>query len=396
MNDIIRYYRTDIADDLDSSLLISGICPKMKSKLFSYQLRSASRAGHTAIVIDFGRTGDFNSFLADCGYPHSKRFTAGKDNYAYSFRAENLSVRSAISNLRSYASGLGYSREVCSQMTAFLHLISKLEADDGRSRTVGQLLNRFSNQEKLEIVLEAQVRNRKISMTEGKEIIQKYLEYVSSGVTADCLLDELDFIMTPDNSRGSFSLSDMRPGEAAVLCSSDNNTDDLNDHMSLMWTADIIKLADMNMPLLIGINAGHHSQIERMYKLTETLCERPNVRFFYSTYDLFSGTDEERAKAFAKLFRYDLFSSHSNDSAVKISSMFHDYWVTQYNHADAHNKRLMGESLIDKFLGTDHTETITTALFKEKIIPAEQIVKMPPDEFIVYDTVLNSVRTAYA
>ena len=396
MNNIISYYRTDSFDSLDGSLLISGICPGIKSRLFSYQLGAACRSGYAAIIIDFGKTGDFNSFLAGCGYTAPKSFTAGKDNYADILRAEGRSVREAISSLRSYASRLGYNHEVCSQMTAFLNLISKLETADDRSRTAGQLLNRFSSQEKLELVLEKQVRNGLISVDEARDIIQKYLEYVSAGVTADHLIDELDFLMTPDDSPNSFSLSDMRPGEAAVLCASGNNTDDLNDHMSLMWTADIIKLAERNTPLIIGINAGHHPQTERMYELTETLCERPNVRLLYSTYDLFAGADEERTKAFAKLFRYDLFGSHSNDSAVKISSMFPDQWTTLCSRSDAHNKRILGENLIDRFFGTDHTETITTSLFKEKIIPAETIVNLMPEEFIVYDTIRNSVRTAYA
>jgi hypothetical protein len=54
----------------------------------------------------------------------------------------------------------------------------------------------------------------------------------------------------------------------------------------------------------------------------------------------------------------------------------------------------MGESLIDKMLGTDHTMTVSTSLIKESIIPAYSIVGLTDYEFIIFDTLTNEVQSA--
>ncbi len=147
-------------------------------------------------------------------------------------------------------------------------------------------------------------------------------------------------------------------------------------------------------PLFIVIIAGHHPQIDRMYELVETVSHKSNVKLLYSSYDIFSGISVDRAKAFSKLFHYDIYGRHANDSAQAISSMFSEQWLTQFNYADAYNQRIMGESLIDTMLGTAKTMTISTSLVKESIIPAYSIVGLTDYEFIIYDTIINKVQSA--
>ena len=382
----IQYYRPNHVSLDDNTVLISGQCARIKALYLAEQLRQAAKERCKAVVIDFGRTGNFSSILDSCGFHSQQSFVTGRDNYA----PKETPIREAVSNLRTHARRLKYEHSSYAQMTAFLSFLMNL--DSGNCRSIQQLLRKFSNQEKLEKVLLALVRNRTITGQEAEDNIQIYLEYAASGVTADTLLSELNFILKPNIGADAFSLSEIRQGEAAILYASENNSTDLNDYMARLWTSDLINMSDSDS-IFIVINAGHHPQIDRMYELVETTSHKPNVRLFYSSYDIFSGVSIDRAKAFSKLFRYDIYGRHANDSAQAISSMFSEQWLTQFNYADAHNQRIMGESLIDKMLGTDHTMTVSTSLIKESIIPAYSIVGLTDYEFIIFDTLTNEVQS---
>ena len=383
----IQYYRPNNVSLDGNTLLISGQCAQIKAIYLAEQLKQAAGRGCKAVVIDFGRTGNFSGILDSCGFHSQHTFVAGRDNYT----PNETPIREAILNLRTHARRLGYEHSSYAQMTAFLSFLMNL--DPGNCSSIQQLLRKFSNQEKLENVLLSLVRNRSITCQEAEDNIQIYLEYAASGITADTLLSELEFILKPDIGMNAFSLSELRQGEVAVLYASENNSTDLNDYMARLWTSDLIYMSD-NDPLFIVINAGHHPQIDRMYELVETVSHKPNVSIFYSTYDIFSGVSADRAKAFSKLFRYDIYGRHTNDSAQAISSMFSEQWLTQFNYTDARNQRIMGESLIDKLLGTDRTMTVSTSLIKESIIPAYSIVGLTDYEFIIFDTLTNEVRSA--
>lgn len=383
----IQYYRPDNFTLDDNTVLISGQCARVKALYLADQLRKAAAARCKAVVIDFGRTGSFSGILNSAGFHLQRSFVVGKDNYA----PIDTSVRDAVLNLRTHAHRLGYEHSSYAQMTAFLNFLINL--DSGNCHNIRQLLKKYSNQEKLEKELLLIVRNKTMTVQQAEENIQTYLEYAASGVTADILLSELDFILRPDTEANAFSLSDLRQGEAAVLYASENNSTDLNDYMARLWTIDLIHMAESE-PLFIAINAGHYPQIDRMYELAETVSHNPHVSIFYSSYDIFSGVSADRAKAFSKLFCYDIYGRHTGDSAMAISSMFSEHWLTQLNYADAHNRRIMGENLIDKILGTDHTMTISTSLIKESIIPAYSIAGLSDHEFIRFNTITNEVRSA--
>ena len=383
----IQYYRSNNVSLDDGTVLISGQCAQIKALYLAEQLKRASRRGCKTVVIDFGRTGDFSSILDSCGFHSQHTFVAERDNYAL----EEIPIREAVSNLRTHARRLGYEHSSYAQMTAFLSFLISL--DSGNCRTIQQLLRKFSNQDKLEKELLSLVRSRAITGQEAEDNIQTYLEYAQGGVTADTLLAELNFILKPNTGTNSFSLSLLGQGEAAILCASENNSTDLNDYIARLWTSDLIRMSERE-PLFIVINAGHHPQIDRMYELAETASHKTNVNLFYTSYDLFSGVSADRAKTFSKLFRYDIYGRHTNDSAQVISSMFAERWLTQFNHADAHDQRILGESLIDRMLGTDYTATVSTSLVKESIIPAYSIVNFADYECIILDTLTNEVQSA--
>ncbi|MBQ9111576.1 MAG: hypothetical protein IJY06_09465 [Oscillospiraceae bacterium] len=383
----IQYYRANNVSLDDRTVLISGQCAQIKALYLAEQLKQAARRGYKTVVIDFGRTGNFSSILDSCGFHSQHAFVAGRDNYASS----ETPICEAISNLRTHACKMGYEHSTYAHMTAFLSFLMSL--DSGNCHSIQQLLRKFSNQEKLEETLHTLVKSGAITVQDAEDKIQTYLEYAASGIIADTLLTELDFIMKPNIGAEAFSLSDLKQGEAAVLYASENNSTDLNDYMVRLWTSDLIQMAARE-PILIVINAGHHPQIDRMYELIESTSTKTNVSIFYSSYDLFSGVDAKRAIAFAKIFRYNIYGSHSNESAEVISSMFPEHWLTQFNYADDHNQRIMGESLIDKILGTDHTMTVSTSLVKETIIPAYSIVGLTEYEFIIFDTLTNEVQSA--
>ncbi len=383
----IQYYRPNSVSLDDNTVLISGQCARIKALHLAEQLKQAARRRCKTIVIDFGRTGNFSSILDSCGFRLQHTFVTGRDNYA----PKETPIREAVSNLRTHARRLGYEHSSYAQMTAFLSFLISL--DSGNCHSIQQLLRKFSNQEKLEKVLLSLVKSRAITGQEAEDSIQIYLEYAASGITADMLLSELDFILKPNIGANTFSLSALSQGEAAVLYASENNSTDLNDYMARLWTSDLIHMSDSDS-LFIVINAGHHPQIDRMYELVETISHKPNVKLFYSSYDIFSGISTDKAKAFSKLFRYNIYGRHANDSAQAISSMFEERWLTQFNYADAHNQRIMGESLIDKILGTDHSTTVSTSLVKESIFPAYSIVNLTDYEFIILDTLTNEVQSS--
>jgi len=382
----IQYYRPNNVSLDDGTVLISGQCVRIKALYLAEQLKRALRRGCKTVVIDFGRMGNFSSILDSCGFHSQHTFVAERDNYAM----EEIPIREAVSNLRTHARRLGYEHSSYAQMTAFLSFLMSL--DSGNCRTLQQLLRKFSNQDKLEKELLSLVRSRAITGQEAEDNIQTYLEYVQGGVTADTLLAELNFILKPNTGANSFSLSLLGQGEAAILCASENNSTDLNDYIARLWTSDLIRVSETE-PLFIVINAGHHPQIDRMYELVETASHKTNVNLFYTSYDIFSGVSADRAKAFSKLFRYDIYGRHTNDSAQAISSMFAEQWLTQFNHADAHDQRILGESLIDRMLGTDYTKTVSTSLVKESIIPAYSIVNFTDCECIILDTLTNEVQS---
>ena len=64
----IQYYRPNNVSLDDNTVLISGQCARIKALYLAEQLRQAARTHCKAVVIDFGRTGDFTSILDSCGY----------------------------------------------------------------------------------------------------------------------------------------------------------------------------------------------------------------------------------------------------------------------------------------------------------------------------------------
>lgn len=75
--------------------------------------------------------------------------------------------------------------------------------------------------------------------------------------------------------------------------------------------------------------------------------------------------------------------------------MFSEQWLTQFNYADAHNRRIMGENLIDKILGTDHTMTVPKISYQGKHNSCLQHVGLTDYEFIIFDTLTNEVQSAF-
>lgn len=388
---MLQYYQSENVHPAEQRLLISGSCPAVKTVYLSEALKSASRSGYGTIVIDYGRTGDFSAILHHHGFTTQRVFTAGRDNY----QPVGISVHTAIFQLRTHAQRLGYDPSDCAMMTAFLGFLTEIEPEDDKSHTIQQLLYRFRNQDKLEEVLITLVRRHVFTRQQATEHIQTYLEYVRSGITADMLLAELKFITTPNQGEGErFSLISPNAGETSILCASENNSTDMNDYLSRLWTADLIQIAE-NTPLLIIINTGHHQQISRVYELVETLSHKENIRLFYSTYDLFSGVEANQAKAFAKLFNCNVYGTHSGDSAGHISNMFGEHWITQYNCSETKNRRILGESLLDLLFHTDRSVSMTATPVKESIFPAEKITAFSPREYVIFDTLRNTIQSAH-
>lgn len=386
---MLKYYRPNNVTQDTGTVLISGKCPAVNAAYLESKLRQASANGYAAVIIDFCRTGDFSDILNCCNYHDQHFFTAGRDNY----KIRDMSLRTAAAELRRYARLAGYDSSVCAQMTAFLNFLIKLELDAEKSSSVKQLLRKFSNQEKLENELIGLVRKKLLTRQEAQDHIQTYLEYAAGGLTADTLLSELEFMLNCGGDN-SFSLTDLRRGEVAVLCADQINSNETNDYLCRTWTSDLISLSE-HIPLFIAVNTGFHAQINRLYELFETFAERQDSDLFYSSYDLFSGISEEDARSFAAMFRYNVFGSHNGDSAQKISGMFPEQWVTQINYSDAQNRRILGESLIDMIFDTDHTVTVSSSMIKERIFPAQNISALSGREFIIFDTLLNTIRSSY-
>lgn len=389
MPEMIRYYRPNRIEEVGDSLLISGQCPTVKSAYLSQKLKKAASSGHIAILLDYGRTGDYSGIFKHNGYGSQHVFISGQNNYS----PIRVSLHTEISNLRTQAQRQGYSYSEAAKMTAFLCFLTTLETEHDRSKSVKSLLRKFCNQDKLEKILVNLVRSHSISRNEAAAHIQTYLEYAKSGITADVLLSEMEFLTTPCLGNNQFALSDIRPGEAAIIYASENNSVDINDYMTRLWTADIIHLSE-NYPIFLILNTSYQSQIGRTYELIETLSHKSNVSLFYSTYDLFCGADEGQARAFAKMFEYNLYGTHSGDSARVISGMFGEHWITQYTYTDTSNKRIMGENILDRLFKTDYSKSVAATPFKDSIFPAENIVSMTPYEYIIFDTIRNTVQTA--
>ena len=385
----IQYYRPDHVSLDTNTILISGHCPEVKTNVASRQLKTASENGYKTIIIDFGRTADFSGLLNHCGYSSIHTFVTGQDNYI----PLEIPIYEAVSRLRTHALRLGYSHSVYSQMTAYLNFLMEIDQTSDKSRTLQQLLRKFSNQDKFEREMLSLVRNHTITGQEAEDYIQTYLEFAVGGLTADTLISELEFILKPDIRTEEFSLSHLKPGEAAVLYASNNNSTDTNDYMSKLWSSDLIGMSEKDQ-LMIIINAGHYSQISRMYELVETLSHKTNTKMLYCAYDLFSDVSAEKSKAFAKIFTYDLYGTHANDSAKIISSMFSEQWLTQFNYTNTRDKRVFHESILDRILGTDHTLAVSTTFIKESLIPAEKIVNLRSREFVIFNTLTNTAYTA--
>lgn len=385
----IQYYRPDHVSLDTNTVLISGHCPEVKKNVVSRQLKTVSENGYKTVIIDFGRTADFSGFLNHCGYSSIHTFVTGKDNYL----PLEIPIYEAVSKLRTHAQRLGYTHSVYSQMTTYINFLMKIDQAYDKDLTLQQLLRKFNNQDKFEREILSLVRDHTITGQEAEEYIQTYLEFAVGGVTADTLLSELEFILKPNIGTEGFSLSYLKPGEAAVLYASNNNSTDINDYMSRLWSSDLIGMSEKDQ-LMIVINAGHYPQISRMYELVETLSHKTNTKILYCSYDLFADVSAEKAKSFAKIFTYDLYGTHSNDSAKTISSMFSEQWLTQFNYANTRDQRVLHERMLDKLLGTDYTMTVSTTLIKESVIPAERIVNLRPREVVIFNTLTNTAYSA--
>lgn len=385
----LQYYRPAY-DDAANRIMISGNCPAVKGAYLSGELRKASIHGYITVIIDFARTGNFTSILNANGYRRQHMFITELDNYKPSY----ISVRDTVARIRTHAQRLGYKHSEYATMTAFLTFLQQLEYGERKSSSLQELLEKFRNQEAVEEHLLTLIRNGIMNRREAEAKMQLYLERVESGMTADILLNEIDFIITPQYGADAFSILNVQDGDAVVLCASCDNSTDINDYMMRLWTCDLINLSRCK-PLLIVVNSGIHSQIARSYELIETLSHNPNTALFYATDDLFSGADVSKARAFSKMFCFNLYGTHEGDSAKTISSMFGEHWITHYSYTDTQNRRLLSENVLDRLLKTDYSTAVTATLTKESIYPAENIIAMTPREYIIYNTDTHMLQTAF-
>lgn len=386
----LQYYRPS-SNALDAnSIMISGFCPTVKAEYLRAELRTASRNKFTTVIIDFSRTGDFSSILNTSGYNRNQTFITGRDNY----RSSYITIRDAVLNLRTHAQSLGYKPIEIATMTSFLALLQQIESTGDKSLSVQKLLNKFRTQQDVEEYLSLRIRAGEISRRDAEITVGAYLERASSGLTADVLLSEIEFISTPDFDGSAFSIADVPTGNAVVMCASRDNAVDTNDYMMRLWTSDLIGLSE-SRPLLVVVNSGIHSQITRSYELIETLSHVHNCLLFYAADDIFSGAGTQKVKAFSKLFTYNLYGTHDGDSASLISSIFGEHWITHYSYTETRDRRLLSENVLDILFKTDYSTASTATLTKESIYPAEDIINMSPRDYIIYNTKTHTLQTAF-
>lgn len=390
MSRTLQYYKQSNIGTSEHKILISGQCPMVKSAYLGSAIREAASSNYIAVIIDYSRSGDFSEFFRKNGFSKQRVFVTERDNY----NPLTVSIHTAINNLRTHAQRLGYGHSEYAMMTAFLDFLNNLEEPSEKSSNVQQLLRKFRNQEKLEEILISHIKNHKITREDAQADIQTYLEYAKSGITVDILLNELGFITTPIYEKTAFSFSDVRLGEAVILYASENNSTDINSYMTRLWTNDILELSK-HYPILLAINSGHHSQIERTYELVETLAHKDNVNIVYCSYDLFSGVDVNMAAEFTKIFNYNLYGVHTGDSAEYISRLFGEHWITQYSYTDTRNQRILSENILDRILKTDRSTSIVSTPIRERVFPPERIMNMSQREYIIFDIVNNLVESMY-
>ena len=361
-----------------NKILITGNCTPVKTAIIEEQLRRAGQQNFSVIILDYARQGDFSKFLGDNSYPLCHSFFAETDSYT----PLECSLREETLNLRDSAKKNNYSHKEHATMVALISFLSELEKKCGSvSKSAEEMLEKFKNQQKFEDFLKAQVINRKIKRKEVDDYIQTYLEYVPSGIIAGILIAEKRFML--DNGGNNFSLSNLNQGEAAVLYADRKDSQDVNDFLSKAWTDDILKLSK-KMPLLVIVNSGMHTQIERMSELVGTLSKSYGTGLIYCAYDLFSGCEQKYAENFTNPFEYVAYGQHSGSSASYISSLFGERWTYHYSYTSNTANHIIEEWLPVAF---SQSLTITTGTnrtqAKEPVFPQETIMYMNTKEYIL-------------
>ena len=363
-----------------SKIIISGNCPPVKQRVIQEQLHRARQKNAAVIIMDYARTGDFSPFLSQNGYPVCHCFTAENNSYT----PLDSSLREESLNLRNYAKKMGYSHKEYATMLAFLDFLNRLETKcSSVSSSVGEMLSKFRNQQKFEDFLKKHLTNRTITHKESADFLQTYFEYLEHSIIADVLISEKNFML--NNGGNAFSLSCLRHGETAVLCADKNNSQDTNDFLTEAWTRDIFKIYQ-NMPLLLIVNGGIHTQIERLYELTETL-SHSETGIVYCSYDIFSDCEEKYAENFTSFFDYTLYGRHTGLSATSISRIFGEKWTYKYGYTSGKAEHIRDEWLPFVFSNSDYSLSASTSMtpIKEAVFPIEKIMAMLPNEYIIMD-----------
>lgn len=362
-----------------NKILISGNCPDVKKAIIKEQLRRARNQNFSVILLDYARTGDFSPFLSQNGYPVCHRFVAENNTYIPLER----SLREDALSLRNSAKKNNYSHKEHASMLALIDFLDNLEKKCGSvSNSVEEMLKKFKNQQKFENFLKEQVINKKIKREETDDYIQTYLEYMPSGIIADVLIAEQKFIF--NKGENEFSLSYLKQGEVAVLHASIDNSQDINDFLTEAWTRDILKIYQ-NMPLVLIINGGVHTQIKRLYELISTL-SATETGIVYCCFDIFSGYKAEDSESFTHFFEYVLYGQHTGQSAQNISNLFGEKWVYKYSYTSGTSNSITEEWLpivfpYEKSLTT--STSIHRTQVREPEIPQNKIISMTKKEYII-------------
>ena len=365
----------------ENKIMITGNCQNVKQILVKEQIRKARNKNFSVIIIDYvGK--DFSNFFARNGYPVCHSFTPENSTY----KPLDCSVKEETLSLRSSAKKNDYSPREYSSMTVLIKFLNELEKKCGSvSGSVDEMLKKFKNQRKFEDFLKEQVINKKIKRKEATDYIQSYLEYIPSGVIADILAQEQEFML--NGGENVFSLSSLNQGEAAILHADMN--ENVNEFLSQAWTQDIIKLSK-TMSMILIINGGFHSQI-RLPELISALSKKESVGIMYCSFDIFSGCEPKKAESFSNYFQYVIYGQHTGSSAKYISDLFGEKWVYKYSYTAGSANNFREEWLPLFSYETSMTKSTSTNRHQVKtsVLPQDKIINFSKKEYILVDKIEN-------
>ncbi len=372
-------YQENINMLANTSCLISGNCPIVRSKVATQFIDNSFSSDRTMIIVDFCH--DEYMDRAFHSSPYQLTMFDIDSSTGYDFFYNDGNINSLIRAVKHKAESLGYKHEETVQILKYMELLKELgfSMSDIRSLT-----SQYYDINQVNAELEKLVSSRVIHQSEIPRVISMLQRSAKGNILLESILTEQDFNLNAVNGK-AFSIKQLPQRSLAHL----RVNSKYNNATQAMIEALTKDIADCVKPISLIINAGKVSAADMLFNLVEMLTTH-NYNLLFISDDIFADTMNH--EKFRKHFDMNCFGAHSGESNNIISSSFGTRRIMEEHYSRNTDHRLTQNNVMDILFRSNYSEGVNYVPTELPVFRADYISSMAENEVITVFTKTNQVR----